>query len=299
MSPRCRSCDPVPREVRTLADMLERRWTLGTIYACSSGAVRFNEFRQSLPGVSPTTLSERLEQLEKAGIVERKLVSGRPAAMNGTRRSGFTERTAWVRHLQTPLRRFLRTETSSAVLLLGDVVGALAWANVDHSSYEDLWNPRLSITVGGSGISQSLPHWINNGLMTFFFFVVGLELRREFDIGELRERARLTLPVLAGLGGMALPALIFLAFNAGEDSAQAWAAAISTDTAFALGVLALVGARFPARLRVFLLTITVLDDVVALTVIVLVYSGSIDLVPLAVAMGIFALVVTLVSLRIR
>jgi DNA-binding HxlR family transcriptional regulator len=78
MSPRCRSCDPLPREVRTLADLLERRWTLGTIYACSSGAVRFNEFRQSLPGVSPTTLSERLDRLESAGIVERKLVAGRP-----------------------------------------------------------------------------------------------------------------------------------------------------------------------------------------------------------------------------
>ena len=78
MSPRCRSCDPLPREVRTLADLLERRWTLGTIYACSSGAARFNEFRQSLPGVSPTTLSERLDRLESAGIVERKLVAGRP-----------------------------------------------------------------------------------------------------------------------------------------------------------------------------------------------------------------------------
>jgi Na+/H+ antiporter NhaA len=219
--------------------------------------------------------------------------------MNGIRRSGFTERTAWVRHLQTPLRLFLRTETSSAVLLLGAVVGALAWANLDHSAYEGVWQTRLSIRVGGSGISQDLRQWINTGLMTFFFFVVGLELRREFDVGELRERTRLTLPVLAGLGGMALPALIFLAFNAGEDSAQAWAAAISTDTAFALGVLALVGSRFPARLRVFLLTITVLDDVVALAVIVLVYSGSIDLLPLAVAAGIFAVMVALVSLRIR
>jgi Na+/H+ antiporter NhaA len=219
--------------------------------------------------------------------------------VNGTGRSVFTQRTAWVRHLQTPLRQFLRTETSSAVLLLGAVVGALAWANIDHSAYEDLWSTRLSIRVGGSGISQDLRHWINNGLMTLFFFVVGLELRREFDVGELRERARLTLPVLAGLGGMALPALIFLAFNAGEDSAHAWAAAISTDTAFALGLLALVGSRFPARLRVFLLTITVLDDVVALAVIVLVYSGSIDLLPLAIGAGIFAVVVVLVSLRIR
>jgi Na+/H+ antiporter NhaA len=216
-----------------------------------------------------------------------------------TPRSGFTERTAWVRNLQTPLRQFLRTETSSAVLLLGAVVAALAWANIDHSAYEDLWQTRLSVRVGDSGISQDLRHWINNGLMTFFFLVVGLELRREFDIGELRERTRLTLPVLAGLGGMALPAVIFLAFNVGDHAARAWAAAISTDTAFALGMLALVGSRFPARLRVFLLTITVLDDFVALAVIVFVYSGSIDVLALAIGAALFAVAAGLVLLRIR
>src|SRR5919204_1678493 len=210
--------------------------------------------------------------------------------MNGTRRPGFTERTAWMRHLQTPLRQFLRTEASSAVLLLGAVVAALAWANIDHGSYEDLWRTRLSVRIGDSGISQDLRHWINNGLMTFFFLVVGLELRREFDVGELRERTRLTLPVLAGLAGMAVPALIFLPFNAGKPSAHAWAAAISTDTAFALGILAWIGSRFPGRLRVFLLTITVLDDVVALAVIVFVYSGHIDLLPLAIAAAVFALI---------
>ncbi len=219
--------------------------------------------------------------------------------MKGTERPSFTGRTAWARNLQTPLRNFLRTESSSALVLLGAALAALAWANIDHSSYEDLWRTRLSFRLGDSGISQDLRHWVNNGLMTFFFFVVALELRREFDVGELRERTRLTLPVLAGLGGMAVPALIFLAFNAGEPSAHAWAAAISTDTAFALGMLALVGSRFPARLRVFLLTITVLDDVVALGVIVFVYSGAIDLLPLLTAAGIFAVIVVLVSLRIR
>jgi Na+/H+ antiporter NhaA len=219
--------------------------------------------------------------------------------VNTTPRSGFTERTAWVRSLQTPLREFLRTETSSAILLAGAVVAALAWANIDHGAYEDVWRTRLSIRVGDSGISQDLRHWINNGLMTFFFLVVGLELRREFDIGELRERTRLTLPVLAGLGGMAAPALIFLAFNAGEPSAHAWAAAISTDTAFALGILALVGPRFPPRLRVFLLSIAVLDDVVALGVIVFVYSGSIDMLALGIAVAIFALAMALIALRIR
>jgi Na+/H+ antiporter NhaA len=219
--------------------------------------------------------------------------------MNGAGRAALTERTAWARNLQTPLRQFLRTETASALVLLGAALAALAWANIDHSAYEDLWHTRLSIRVGDSGISQDFRDWINNGLMTFFFLVVGLELRREFDIGELRERKRLTLPVLAGLGGMAVPALIFLAFNAGKPSAHAWAAAISTDTAFALGMLALVGARFPARLRVFLLTITVLDDVAALAVIVFVYSGGIDVMPLLMAVGIFAVILTLVMLRIR
>jgi Na+/H+ antiporter NhaA len=219
--------------------------------------------------------------------------------MNGTARSGFSERTAWARNLQTPLRVFLRTEASSAALLLGAVAVALVWANIDHGAYEDLWRTRLSIRVGDSGISQDLRHWINNGLMTFFFLVVGLELRREFDVGELRERTRLTLPVLAGVGGMALPALIFLAFNAGGRGAHGWAAAISTDTAFALGILAWIGPRFPARLRVFLLTITVLDDLVALGVIVFVYSGSIDMLPLAIAAGVFAVAATLVFLRVR
>ncbi len=218
---------------------------------------------------------------------------------NGASRSGFSERTAWVRHLQTPLREFVRTESSSAIVLIGAVVVALAWANIDHSAYEDLWRTRLAVRVGDEGISQSLRGWINNGLMTFFFLVVGLELRREFDVGELRERRRLMLPVLAGLGGMILPALIFLAINAGEHAAYAWGVAISTDTALALGVLALIGNRFPARLRVFLLTITVLDDFVALAVIVFVYSEGVDMVPLAIAIGIFAVIGVLISLRIR
>src|SRR3954452_1335779 len=132
--------------------------------------------------------------------------------------------------------------------------------------------------------------------MTFFFLVVGLEVRREFDIGELRERRRLALPVAAGLGGMLLPIAIFLAINASDSSAQGWGVAMSTDTAFALGMLALVGSRFPDRLRAFLLTIVVVDDVVALGVIVFVYSGHVDLLPLAIAVGIFAVVTVMIAL---
>jgi Na+/H+ antiporter NhaA len=214
-------------------------------------------------------------------------------------RSTFTGRTAWARSLETPLREFLSTETGSALILLGAALAALAWANIDFSSYRDVWHTRLSIRVGGSGISQDLRGWVNTGLMTFFFFVVGLEVRREFDIGELRERRRLTLPVLAGLGGMAVPIAIYLAINAGHPSAHGWGVAMSTDTAFALGMLALVGARFPDRLRSFLLTIVVVDDVVALAVIALVYSADVTITPLLIAAGIFGLALVARAVPIR
>ena len=159
-------------------------------------------------------------------------------------------------------------------MLLAAALAAIVWANIDLSSYESVWRTQLSIRIGGSGISQDLREWVNNGLMTFFFFVIGLEVRREFDVGELRERRRLTLPVLAALGGMIVPIAIYLAFNAGKGSAQGWGVAMSTDTAFALGMLALVGPRFPDRLRGFMLTIIVVDDVVALLVIAVAYSGD-------------------------
>ncbi len=220
--------------------------------------------------------------------------------MSGARvRSAFSGRTAWARSLQAPLRDFLATETGSASVLLAAALAALAWANLDLSSYNSVWHTQLTIRVGDSGISQSLRDWINSGLMTFFFFVVGLEVRREFDVGELRERRRLALPVFAALGGMLVPVAIFLAFNAGEPSAQGWGVAMSTDTAFALGMLALVGPRFPDRLRGFMLTIIVVDDVVALLVIVAAYSGQIELEPLLIAAGAFGLILVALAARIR
>jgi Na+/H+ antiporter NhaA len=213
--------------------------------------------------------------------------------------SRFSGRTAWARNLETPLRRFLRTETASAAVLLAATLVALVWANTDLSSYERLWRTQLSIRIGGSGISQDLGSWVNNGLMAFFFFVVGLEARREFDIGELRERRRAMLPLLAGIGGMAAAVGLYLVLNAGQPSAHGWGVAMSTDTAFALGVLALVGPVFPQRLRAFLLTVVVVDDIVALVVIATVYTEHLDLVPLLVALGLFAAAVVAVRLRIR
>jgi Na+/H+ antiporter NhaA len=211
----------------------------------------------------------------------------------------FSERTAWARSLETPLRGFLRTETGSAAFLLAATIAALVWVNVDSASYESVWQTPLSIRVGGAGVALDLRHWVNSGLMTFFFLVVGLEARRELDMGELRQRRRVALPVLAGLGGMAVPVGIYLAANAGRPGAHGWGVAMSTDTAFALGMLALVGPRFPDRLRAFMLTVVVIDDVVALVVIATVYSGHIAVTALLVSVGIVAGIVAVRAAGIR
>ena len=221
------------------------------------------------------------------------------AAQAGGPTARFTGRTAWARSIQTPLRAFLRTETGGAAVLLVAAAAALVWVNADAHSYDSVWSTRLSIDIGGSGVSLTLRGWVNSGLMTFFFFVVGLEARREFDLGELRERRRFVLPLLAGVGGMVIAIAIYLAFNAGRSSAHGWGTAMSTDTAFALGLLALVGPRFPDRLRAFMLTVVVVDDVVALVVIAVVYSASVDVVPLVVAILFYVIVVIVRSVRLH
>src|SRR5436309_4464148 len=196
-------------------------------------------------------------------------------------------RTAWARNLQTPLRTFLRTETGSAAVLLGATVAALVWANIDVASYERVMRTTLSIRIGGAGVLQDLRGWIDTGLMALFFFVIGLEARREFDLGELRERRRVALPLLAGVGGMVVPIAIYLAINAGHGSTHGWGVAMSTATAFALGLLALVGPGFPDRLRAYLLTVAVVDDIVALLVIAIAYSGSVSMTALLIGIGLF------------
>ena len=208
-------------------------------------------------------------------------------------------RTAWRRNLETPLREFLRTEVGSAAVMLVATVSALVWANVDLASYERVWSTTLSIKLSDWSISQSILLWINNGLMTFFFFIIGLEARREYDVGELRERRRAALPLLAGVGGMAAAVGIYLAFNAGHPTASGWGTVMSTDTAFALGMLALVGPRFPDRLRAFMLTVVVIDDVVALVVIATVYSKTVAMRALIVALVVFAVVLLVRSRQIR
>ncbi len=201
--------------------------------------------------------------------------------------------------METPLRTFLRTETGSASVLAGATVAALIWANISVSSYDRFWATRLSFLVGSSGVVIDLRQFVNSGLMALFFLVVGLEARREFDMGELRVRSRVALPFLAGLGGMIVPISIYLVFNAGRPSEHGWGMAMSTDTAFALGALALVGRRLPDRVRTYLLTFSVVDDLAGIAVIAIAYSGRIDVVPLLFGVGFLAVVLIIRTRGVR
>lgn len=170
---------------------------------------------------------------------------------------------------------------------------ALIWANSPFSdSYTSLWDTTFSISLGDWHITESLQNWIDEGLMALFFFVIGLEVRRELSIGELTEKRRITVPIIAGIFGMVVPALLFLAVNGGSDAAPGWGIVIATDTAFLLGALALVGPGCSTQLRIFLLTLSIVDDIIAISVIGTVYSESINLVALAVmivGLGVFAM----------
>jgi len=193
--------------------------------------------------------------------------------------------TAWARSFGTPMRDYLRTETGGAVVLAAAALAALVWANADAASYASVWGTELSIRLGDWSIAASLRHWVNDGLMAIFFLVVGLEARRELDLGELRERRRLLLPAAAALGGMGAAVGVFLAVNAGGSAASGWGVALSTDTAFAIGILALVGPRLSARMRVLLVTLLVVDDLLALGVIAVAYTSDLSVTPLVIAAG--------------
>lgn len=186
---------------------------------------------------------------------------------------------------------YIRTETGSAAVLLAATLAALAWVNIAPDDYATVWETRLSVRLGSHGIDMDLRDWVNSGLMTLFFLVVGLEARREFDMGELRDRRRIPLPLLAGISGMVVPIVIYLAINSGRPSAHGWGTAMSTDTAFALGMLALLGSRFPRRLHTFILTVAVVDDFLALAVIAVAYSDHLSWTPLLVGVGVLVLAV--------
>ena len=177
-----------------------------------------------------------------------------------------------------PVQSFLHTESASGVFLLVAALVALVWANSSaYGSYEALWTTEIGFRLGGFELTEDLRHWVNDLLMAFFFFVVGLEIKRELVLGELRDPRAAALPLICALGGMVAPALLYLVFNAGGPGSSGWGVPMATDIAFAVGALSLVGTRAPAALKVFLLTLAVADDLGAIAVIALFYSSGLSL----------------------
>ncbi len=188
------------------------------------------------------------------------------------------------RRIPAALREFLQTETAGALVLLAAALLALVWANSPwKSAYESLWSTRLSLAIGDASVSEDLRHWVNEGLMAVFFFVVGLEIKRELVAGELRSWRTAALPAFAALGGMVVPAALYTAVNLGEQGARGWGVPMATDIAFALGVLALLGSRVNPSLRLFLLTLAIVDDIGAIVIIAAFYSDGIRWLPLGAA----------------
>jgi NhaA family Na+:H+ antiporter len=189
-----------------------------------------------------------------------------------------------VERVLRPLERFLRIEAAGGVVLLVAAVIALVWANSPWSrSYVELWHADVTLGVGSFTSARSLHFWINDGLMVVFFFVVGLEIRREIHEGELSDAKRAALPAAAALGGMIVPALIFFALNHGLPTQSGWGVPMATDIAFAVGALALLGSRVPAALRVLLLALAIIDDIGAIVVIAIFYSSGVSVGGLALA----------------
>ncbi|MBI2723555.1 MAG: Na+/H+ antiporter NhaA [Chloroflexi bacterium] len=210
------------------------------------------------------------------------------------------ERRPALAPLVRPLQEFLTTETAGGALLLAATAVALLWANAPFSgTYGDFWGARISMDLNVVTLDETLVSWVNDGLMAVFFFVVGLEIKREVLKGELSEPRNAALPVVAALGGMVAPALIFLAFNLGRDGERGWGIPMATDIAFAMGVLSLVGSRVPLSLRVFLLALAIVDDLGAIAVIAVFYTEDLSPGWLAAALGLFLLTYALGRLGVR
>ncbi len=199
----------------------------------------------------------------------------------------------WEKHfdkLLTPFEEFIHRQTTSGLLLMGMAILALVLANGPLApAYEDVLHTLISVNIGSWTLEMTLHHWINDGLMALFFFVVGLELKRELLVGELAKPRNAILPIAAAIGGMAVPALIYFAINPQGDAAIGWAIPMATDIAFAIGVLALLASRVPKALITFLVALAIVDDLGAVMVIAVFYTDTIALGPLAAAGGLFAL----------
>ena len=204
-----------------------------------------------------------------------------------------------ARYLGRPVAEFLRVEAASGVLLLLAAVVAMWWANSQWSgSYEALWQTRVGFNAGSFSMVQDLQGWINDGLMVFFFFVVGLEIKYEIVAGHLRDPKAASVPIIAAFGGMLVPALIYTAIVGGGAAASGWGIPMATDIAFAVGVLGLLGRRIPAPARIFLLTLAIADDVGAIAVIAVFYTSDLSFLWLAIAGLVFLGIVLLRRVRV-
>ncbi|QBD79787.1 Na+/H+ antiporter NhaA [Ktedonosporobacter rubrisoli] len=202
---------------------------------------------------------------------------------------------ALAERILRPFQEFAHTGASSGILLLICTIIALIWANSPWAaSYNALWDLHLRIGIGSVGLDEPLHIWINDGLMTIFFFVVGLEIKREVLVGELSSLRQAILPIVAAVGGMLCPALIYLAFNRGTSAAGGWAIPMATDIAFSLGVLALLGSRIPSALKVFLTAFAIVDDIGAVLVIAIFFHSTINITAL-IASGIILICVALAN----
>lgn len=226
--------------------------------------------------------------------------AGPPGSAPGVRQPWSRSERPLPRAILQPLQSFLATEAAGGILLLGATLIALGWANSPWSgAYERLWDTQLSIGFGRWGLSHDLRHWVNDGLMTFLFMVVGLEIKREFLTGELRDRRAAIVPVLAAVGGMIVPAFLFLAIASGGQGARGWGVPMATDIAFALGVLTLVGRSAPPGLKPFLLTLAIADDIGSVLVIAIFTSGGLSPGPLLIAVLAVAAIVVLERIHVR
>jgi NhaA family Na+:H+ antiporter len=205
-----------------------------------------------------------------------------------------------VRTILDPFQRFFKIESSGGIVLLLFTIIAIAWTNsIFSDSYFNLWEHKISFSIAGFSMSESLKHWINDGLMAIFFFVVGLEIKRELMIGELSTGKKASLPVIAALGGMIVPAVIFTLLNEDSATADGWGIPMATDIAFSLGILSLLGKRVPVSLKVFLVAFAIVDDLGAVSIIAFFYSSGVHLKYLLIGSGLFLYLVLFNLLKLR
>ena len=195
------------------------------------------------------------------------------------------------RKLLSPFQKFVNLQSSSGILLLATTIIALVWANSAFSeSYLSFWNYEIGVVTDSFELKKPLILWVNDGLMAIFFFLIGLEIKREFLIGELNSTKKVMFPLFGAIGGIALPVILYIVLNQNPDTLKGWGIPMATDIAFALAIIKVLGNRVPLSLKIFLTAFAIVDDLAAVLVIAIFYSSSLNLVLLGYALGILAVV---------